>query len=93
MTNGGLQQFERCPRCRKAWELFSVYRCPSCGVAFCAACEQEDPGSRDLRWLTSAAAETAVSRCPACTASITDVDKIGLIAGRDARLKQKEEDP
>lgn len=82
MSDEGLQQFERCPRCGKTWEMFAVYRCSSCGLTFCAGCEQEDPGSHDLRWLVAAAAESAISCCPVCTVVITDSDKIGVIVGR-----------
>jgi len=87
MSNEGLRQFERCPRCGKTWELFTVYYCSSCGLRFCAGCDLDDPGSEDLRWLTAAAAEVTVSSCPACTAAITDSDKIGVIVGREKRSK------
>jgi hypothetical protein len=82
IANAEPPPFEHCPRCRKAWEMFPVYRCPSCHLTFCAACELENPGSRDKRWLISAAAESDVKRCPACTEPITESDKIGVIAGR-----------
>ena len=86
MSDKGWQQFVRCPRCRKTWEMFSVYSCPSCGTTFCAACDLEDPGSRDLRWLFSTAME--MERCPVCTAEITELDKIGIIAGRNKQVRQ-----
>jgi hypothetical protein len=44
-----------------------------------------DPGDRDLGWLEAAAAETAMRRCPVCTASITEADQIGVIEGTQRR--------
>ena len=82
IANAELPPFEHCPRCRKAWEMFPVFRCPSCHLTFCAACDLENSGSRDKRWLFSAAAESDVKRCPACTEPIAESDKIGVIAGR-----------
>ena len=87
LSSERMRRFERCPRCSKTWAMFAVYRCPSCGLSFCAGCNLDDPGSQDLRWLTAAAAEARVTCCPACTVVITDSDKIGVIVGREKRSK------
>ena len=91
MSNESLRQFERCPRCGKMWNMFAVYRCPSCSLTFCAGCDLDDPGSHDLRWIAAAAAELTVSRCPACTAAVTDADKIGVLVGRDKMQREREQ--
>jgi hypothetical protein len=79
MQDDELPKFERCPRCLKAWDPFSVYRCPWCGELFCACCDLEQPVERSLRWLQAALAEVLLDRCPICTGPIGDEDKVGVI--------------
>jgi hypothetical protein len=75
------EAFERCPRCRMRRDGYSVFRCPSCGLAFCAGCDRPDLPVRGLGWLEAAAAEVGPVSCPVCTAEAADEDRIGFIAG------------
>jgi hypothetical protein len=75
-----MNEFERCPRCRKKLAGYSVYQCPACRTEFCCGCEQEDLSATALGWLAAAAVEVDLASCPVCTAPIADEDQIGGIA-------------
>src|SRR5262245_50437042 len=73
--------FERCPRCRMRWDGYAVFRCPTCGLSFCAGCDRADLLTRGLGWLEAAAKEAARILCPACTQVVVEDDQVGFIGG------------
>jgi hypothetical protein len=84
--NGWLMQrpsenIERCPHCRMRRDGYAVFRCPACGLSFCAGCDGPELPARGLGWLEAAADEAAPILCPACTQVVADDDQIGFIGG------------
>jgi hypothetical protein len=76
--------YERCPRCLKAWELFPVFRCPSCRMIFCGCCDEDEPPDGESQWLAAAAAELKTYTCPACTTRVTRSNRTGGIRRKPA---------
>src|SRR4051812_25495988 len=79
MISAPIEFFDRCPRCRKSWDLFPVFRCSSCGTYFCGCCEEPDLPDAEDAWLLAAWAELRARRCPTCTRRITSTDRMGRI--------------
>jgi hypothetical protein len=57
MADAPIEVFDRCPRCRKSWDLFPIYRCPSYGTCFCGCCDKPELPDAEARWLLAAQAE------------------------------------
>jgi hypothetical protein len=79
MSDKALKSFDRCPRCRKSWEMFPVFRCPNCELCFCGCCDEPERPDGDAEWLLAVWAELKDRACPACTGPIVGDDQIGWI--------------
>jgi hypothetical protein len=75
-------EYERCPRCRMRREGFSIYRCPSCELEFCAGCDQTELPSQGIGWMEAALVVFNIT-CPACTIEVESEDRIGFITAED----------
>jgi hypothetical protein len=82
MADAPIEFFDRCPRCRKSWDLFPVFRCPSCATCFCGCCDELELPDAEARWLLAARAELKDRRCPVCTGEMAGSDRIGRIKKR-----------
>jgi hypothetical protein len=77
--------FERCPRCLRTWDLFPIFRCPSCQIVFCGCCDEDDRPDDESRWLVAARAELRTFTCPACTMQVTVSNRLGSIRRKMAK--------
>ena len=84
MSDAPVEFSERCPRCRKSWDLFPVFRCPNCGTYFCGCCDEPERPDTEDAWLVTAWAELNDRRCPVCRGRLTRSDRIGRIR-KDSR--------
>jgi hypothetical protein len=80
--------FERCPRCLRAWDLFPVFRCPSCRIIFCGCCDEDERPAGESQWRVAALAGLRSYACPACTMRVTPSNRSGVIRTKPAKTSR-----